>query len=91
MVDPLSSFSLSDYVKHQNLNTNSVLVALQQAVSGFRSLPDPDAVKTFIFTGNILNVITVPGRLTFGLGKSGTAYAIRTLVEGNVYTREGIS
>ncbi|KEF63605.1 uncharacterized protein A1O9_01583 [Exophiala aquamarina CBS 119918] len=90
MHDPLSSFSLSEYVKHQNINTNSVLVVLQEAVSGFRSLSDPDAAKTFIYTGNILNVITIPGRLTFGLGKSGTAYAIRTLVEGNVYSEEGI-
>ena len=68
-----------------------MLIALQQAVSGFRSLSESQAAKTFIFTGNILNVVTIPGRLMFGLGKSGTAYAIRTLAEGNVYSQEGIS
>ncbi len=89
--DPLGSFSLETYIPHQNLNHNSVLVALQQSVLSFRSLTDPAAAKTFIYTGNILNVITLPERLTFGLGKSATAYAIRSLVEGQVYSAEGIS
>ncbi|KAJ9610359.1 hypothetical protein H2200_005136 [Cladophialophora chaetospira] len=89
--DPLANFSLEAYIPHQNLNHNSVLVALQQSVLGFRSLTDPAAAKTFIYTGNILNAITLPERLTFGLGKNATAYAIRTLVEGEVYTAEGVS
>jgi len=73
------------------MNTASPLIALQQSVLGFRSLADKDASKTFIFTGNILNLKTIPGLLTFGLTKNATAYAIRSLVENKSYDSEGIS
>lgn len=89
--DPLADFSLKAYFDQINVNNASVLVSLQQAISGFRSLSDSSASKTFIFTGNVLNLVTSPRMMTFGLSKNATAYAIRTLVEGKVYEGEGIS
>lgn len=52
-----------------------MLISAQQAVLAFRQLP-ASASKTFIFTGNILNLKTVPGMMTFGMGKTATAHAI---------------
>merc|ERR1712000_57150 len=68
----------------------SVLLALQQAIAGFRGLP-ATASKTFIFTGNILNLVPVPGMLSFGMTKGATAYAIRYLVETKTYEGEGVT
>ena len=62
---------------------------MQQAILGFRTLPT-SASKTFIMTGNILNLITHPEVVTFGMSKTATAYAIRNLVEHETYTKEGI-
>lgn len=73
-----------------SVNTTSVLLALQHAVAGFRTLPASATIKTFIFTGNVLNLVTVPGVLTFGITKSATAYAIRSLVDTKVYQKDGI-
>ncbi|KAJ9611739.1 hypothetical protein H2200_004923 [Cladophialophora chaetospira] len=91
--DTLSLFTpsnISQYEKSQAVNSISVLVALHEATKSFRNAP-ADASKTFIFTGNALNVITLPGMLNFGLGKTVTAYAIRHLVEQKVYAGDGIS
>ncbi|KIW11412.1 hypothetical protein PV08_10712 [Exophiala spinifera] len=94
--DPLStsSFKIQDYDDSVAVNTTSAIVALQHAVAGFRSLPQsPNATaetKTFIFTGNILNVVPVPGVLTFGVTKAATAYAIRNLVETKAYEKDGV-
>ncbi|KAF2878572.1 hypothetical protein BDV95DRAFT_624973 [Massariosphaeria phaeospora] len=38
----------------------------------------PGTSKTFIFTGNMLNVTTAPGLLNLGLGKVATAHTIET-------------
>ncbi|KAK6379049.1 hypothetical protein LTS17_006752 [Exophiala oligosperma] len=90
--DPLSlsSFKIQDYNSSMSVNTTSVLLALQRAVAGFRTLPASATIKTFIFTGNVLNLVTVPGVLTFGITKSATAYAIRSLVDTKVYQKDGI-
>ncbi|EXJ89846.1 hypothetical protein A1O3_02913 [Capronia epimyces CBS 606.96] len=92
--DPLSSLSLANFSTALAVNTTSAVAALQQAVQGFQSLPaSPSSAfsKTFIFTGNILNVKHFPGMLAFGLGKAATAYAIQDLVEGkNAYRDQGI-
>ncbi|KAL6245918.1 hypothetical protein RBB50_007071 [Rhinocladiella similis] len=89
--DPLSlsSFNVQDYNASVSVNTTSAVLALQHAVAGFRTLPST-ATKTFIFTGNILNVVAVPGVLTFGVTKAATAYAIRHLVETKVYEKNGV-
>ncbi len=88
--DPLTSFSLPDHDDSMSVNSTSVLLALQQAIAGFRGLP-ATASKTFIFTGNILNLVPVPGMLSFGMTKGATAYAIRYLVETKTYEGEGVT
>jgi hypothetical protein len=59
-------------------------------VEGFRTL-DASASKTFIYTGNALNVMSIPGLMTFAMHKSATAAAIRTLATTGGYDKEGIS
>ena len=88
--DPLTSFSLPDHNDSMAVNSTSVLLALQEALAGFRGLP-ATASKTFIFTGNILNLVPVPGVLSFGIAKGATAYAIRYLVETKTYEGEGVT
>ncbi|OAP57659.1 hypothetical protein AYL99_08397 [Fonsecaea erecta] len=58
-----------------NVNTISPYVAAQQAVDGWASLP-PQVKKTFIYTGNVLNVrvLPIPMMMTAGMGKSASAY-----------------
>ncbi|KAK9459724.1 uncharacterized protein V1516DRAFT_666260 [Lipomyces oligophaga] len=72
--DPLS-LSLDAFNKSVTINIRSVFVAAQQAVQGFAKLPE-SASKTFIVTGNILNVVSLPGFLDQGVGKSGSAHLI---------------
>ncbi|KAF5970872.1 short-chain dehydrogenase reductase like yusS [Fusarium coicis] len=50
-------------------------IAAQQAVAGFAQLPD-SAARTFIYTGNILNVTILPKFLDAGVGKSGVAHMV---------------
>lgn len=60
-----------------NVNTISPYVAAQQAVLGWDTMPK-DIKKTFIYTGNMLNVavVAMPPMLKLGIGKSATAYWI---------------
>jgi NAD(P)-dependent dehydrogenase (short-subunit alcohol dehydrogenase family) len=62
-----------------NINTISPYVAAQQAVAWWETLP-ANLHKTFIYTGNALNVaiLPVPDFLTLGVGKSASAYWIGT-------------
>lgn len=55
------------------VNNTSVFAAAQQAVLGFAELP-ADAPKTFLYTGNILNVTPLPQFLESGAGKSASAH-----------------
>jgi hypothetical protein len=61
-------------VSDLNINTISPYVAAQEAVSGWESLPD-ETKKTFICTGNMLNVQPLPSPIlmTLGIGKSASA------------------
>jgi NAD(P)-dependent dehydrogenase (short-subunit alcohol dehydrogenase family) len=63
--------------KDINVNTISPYVAAQLAVSGWETLPE-QTKKTFIYTGNILNValMPVPMMLTLGMGKSASSFWI---------------
>jgi hypothetical protein len=58
-----------------NINTISPYIEAQKAVQAWKGLPQ-DARKTFIYTGNILNVavVPVPLMLNLGMGKSASAY-----------------
>ncbi|KAK9427512.1 hypothetical protein V1505DRAFT_317466 [Lipomyces doorenjongii] len=68
----LSSTHLS---RDTTINIYSAFVAAQQAVSGFAQLP-ASAARTFIYTGNVLNVSILPRFLSAGIGKSGAAHMI---------------
>jgi NAD(P)-dependent dehydrogenase (short-subunit alcohol dehydrogenase family) len=62
-----------------NVNTISPYVAAQQAIRGWETL-SKETKKTFIYTGNILNVFVVPMPmvLTLGIGKSASAFWVGT-------------
>ncbi|KAF2431635.1 NAD(P)-binding protein [Tothia fuscella] len=70
---PLSAFD-----RDMHINTTSAFVAAQQAVLGFAQLPPShdDAAKTFLFTGNILNITSLPSFISQGAGKSASAHII---------------
>jgi hypothetical protein len=72
--DPLS-LSVADFNRDFTINTTSVLAAAHQAVTGFQALPDT-ASRTFIYTGNCLNVSPMAPALSLGMGKSATAHLI---------------
>jgi hypothetical protein len=78
---------VQDFNKELAVNTTSVLVAAQEAVQGFKDLPS-SASKTFIFTGNKLNVVAKPDVIIFGMGKSATAHMIQSA--GLAYHSQGI-
>ena len=74
--NPLS-LPLADFTRDLKTNTTSAFVAAQQAVLGFEQLPD-SASKTFIYTGNILNITTMAPLLNLGVGKSATSHIIQS-------------
>ena len=75
--DSVLSIPAESVVSDLNINTVSPYVAAQQAVSGWETLPK-EVKKTFIYTGNILNVsvVPVPAMLDLGIGKSASAFWI---------------
>jgi hypothetical protein len=75
--DPLS-FPYTKIQHFNNVNLISPYVAAQEAIKGFAQLPE-DASKTFIFTGNKLNVKAFPGLISMGLGKSASATLMQNL------------
>ncbi|ORY35590.1 putative short chain type dehydrogenase [Naematelia encephala] len=72
--DPFA-LSLTDFNYDAAINIHSAFVAAQQAVRGFEQLP-ASASRTFIYTGNVLNVAILPRFLSQGVGKSGAAHMI---------------
>jgi NAD(P)-dependent dehydrogenase (short-subunit alcohol dehydrogenase family) len=73
--DPLSSISIEAFNSELAVNVTSPLIAAQEAVKGFKQLPK-SASRTFIMTGNMLNVIAKPDVLTFGMGKTAAAHLV---------------
>lgn len=73
--DSALSVPVESVVSDLNVNTISPYVAAQQAVSAWETLPK-ETKKTFIYTGNFLNVVIppVPVFLTLGIGKSASAF-----------------
>lgn len=71
-----------------NVNTVSPYIAAQQAVSGWETLPK-ETKKTFIYTGNIMNVsiVPIPLMLDLGMGKSASAFWIG--VANTAYSARG--
>ena len=74
--DPLS-VTLAEFTQNFNVNTTSAFVAAQQAVLGFKQLPE-SASKTFIFTGNITNDSPIANLFDQGVGKVATARIIQS-------------
>ncbi|KAF2416132.1 NAD(P)-binding protein [Tothia fuscella] len=73
----LFSLPLETLERDVNIMSTSAFAAAKEAVKGFETLPK-DTRKTFIYTGNILNVkiLPVPALVTLGVGKSAAAYWI---------------
>ncbi|KAK9319615.1 hypothetical protein V1517DRAFT_331966 [Lipomyces orientalis] len=71
------SISAESVLSDLNVNTISPYVAAQQSIRGWETLPK-ETKKTFIYTGNILNVSIVPLPLFLdaGMGKSASAFWI---------------
>ncbi|KAK9489601.1 hypothetical protein V1508DRAFT_427551 [Lipomyces doorenjongii] len=58
-----------------NVNVSSLYTAIQETVKGWKNLKSSS--KTFIVTGNVLNVAgAMPAMLTLGLGKAAAAHLI---------------
>lgn len=87
--DSIFSTSAESVTSDLNVNTISPYVAAQQAVRGWETLPE-ETKKTFIYTGNILNVsiVPMPMMLTLGIGKSASAYWIG--LADTMYSAQGI-
>ncbi|TVY20865.1 Short chain dehydrogenase 1, partial [Lachnellula arida] len=73
--DPLSSLSVEEVNRDFAVNAISPLFAAQEAVKGFKQL-ESSASRTFILTGNMLNLVAKPSVLTFGIGKAAAAQLI---------------
>lgn len=71
------TLSSADFIRDLNVNTTSAFVAAQQALQSFETLPS-SAARTFIYTGNILNTVTMARLLDLGVGKSATAHIIES-------------
>ena len=55
-------------------------MAAKHAALAFAKLP-PTAARTFIYTGNCLNVMPIGSLLDAGVGKSATAHIIQVAAE----------
>ncbi|KAI0438096.1 hypothetical protein F4803DRAFT_113776 [Xylaria telfairii] len=75
--DSALSIPVENVVSDLNVNTVSPYIAAQQAIAGWETLP-ADIKKTFIFTGNYLNVVVkpVPVFTNLGMGKAASAFWI---------------
>ncbi|KAK9494591.1 hypothetical protein V1508DRAFT_402700 [Lipomyces doorenjongii] len=75
--DSVLSVSAESLASDLNVNTISPYVAAQQAISGWETL-SKETKKTFIYTGNTLNVsvVPMPMLLNLGIGKSASAFWI---------------
>jgi len=75
--DSALSIPVETVASDLNINVISAYVAAQQSISGWETLPK-ETKKTFIYTGNILNVFVAPMplMLDLGMGKSAAAYWI---------------
>lgn len=67
--------SIEDFYRDMNVNLLSTVMAARASVQAFKELP-PSANRTFIFTGNKLNVMSWPFVLPFAMAKTGVAHMI---------------
>jgi hypothetical protein len=67
---------VADFVHDLSVNLTSAYAAAHEAVAGFKILP-ADTSRSFIYTGNCLNVMPMPIFLTLGVGKTAVAHVIQ--------------
>ncbi|KAF2798023.1 putative short-chain dehydrogenase [Melanomma pulvis-pyrius CBS 109.77] len=84
--DPLTSATVEDTTRLLSVNVISPLIAAQEAVKGFKTLP-ASASRTFIATGNLLNTTAWPPVLTFGMTKTALAHLIHG--SSKAYEKQG--
>ncbi|KAF4448822.1 NAD(P)-binding protein [Fusarium austroafricanum] len=68
------SLTQESLIHDMNINTLGLFIAAQKAVAGWKKLPD-GTKKTFVYTGNKMNVQPVPmaATVTLGLGKAASS------------------
>jgi hypothetical protein len=71
------SVNLADFETALKINTTSTYAAAKYAVDGFDKLPE-STLKSFIYTGNMLNVSPMPMLLTLGVGKAASAHIVES-------------
>jgi hypothetical protein len=72
--DPFSA-PLEILKESRNVGLDSAYISLQEALRGFKELPD-SFPTAFVYTGNTLNQIAIPGVLPFALPKVSAAMLI---------------
>ncbi|RYC63806.1 hypothetical protein CHU98_g2389 [Xylaria longipes] len=78
--------SLETINASRTVGFDSAYIAAQEALRGFKQLPS-SMPKAFIYTGNTLNQIAIPGVMPFALGKVSAAMMIE--YAANAYGRNG--
>ena len=78
--DPLA-LPLGDIDQSRKAGLDGAYIAAQQALQGWKSLP-ADTPTAFIYTGNTLNQIAIPGVLPFALGKVAAAMLVEYAANG---------
>jgi len=77
------------FTKELTINTISAFVAMKEAVVSFKTLPK-SVSKTFLYTGNILNLLAIPQFLSLGVGKSATSHLLDASMKVSEYTEAGM-
>lgn len=77
----------TSFISSFNTNTVSVYATIQESIKSFSTLPDT-ASKTFIYTGNRLNVSIMPQAIDLTVGKAASAKLID--VAATVYADKGM-
>ncbi|KAK9311202.1 hypothetical protein V1524DRAFT_388033 [Lipomyces starkeyi] len=73
--DDAFSIPVTAFQEDLNVNVSSLYAAIEETVNGWQNLKSSS--KTFIFTGNMLNVAgAMPALLTLGVGKAAAAHLI---------------
>ncbi|KAK9371654.1 uncharacterized protein V1513DRAFT_406918 [Lipomyces chichibuensis] len=84
--DDAFSVPLTAFQEDLNVNVSSLYAAMQETIKGWKNLESSS--KTFIFTGNLLNVAGArPALLTLGVGKAAAAHLIDGAVKS--YSSQG--
>ena len=77
---------MDDYDLDMAVNLTSAILAAKKAVAGFKQLLD-SAARTFIYSGNKLNVRSDPKSSPFGIAKTGAPHMIWDC--SNAYRSQG--